>query len=110
MKKQKQIRTEAAKRVGESVHIDWQQVDLEDSCLNSGERKRYVDFDSGSLRSPNVDWAPPYPYCPDDVLFPVEEREVEFQALEKLPRHPFAVALQEHALWKQLPADDSPGG
>jgi len=30
MKKQNQISTEEAKRVGESLHIDWEQVDLED--------------------------------------------------------------------------------
>ena len=30
MKKQKQISIEEAKRVGESLHIDWEQVDLED--------------------------------------------------------------------------------
>jgi len=30
MKKQKQISAEEAKRVGESLHIDWEQVDLEE--------------------------------------------------------------------------------
>ena len=30
MKKRKQISTEEAKRVGESLHIDWEQVDLEE--------------------------------------------------------------------------------
>ena len=30
MKKRKQISTEAARRVGESLHIDWEQVDLEE--------------------------------------------------------------------------------
>ena len=75
--------------------------------INSNERERYMDFDSGSFRSPNVNWAPPYPYCPDDVLFPIEQREVEYQILEQLPRPPFVVALQEQALWEQLLANDS---
>jgi hypothetical protein len=30
MKKQKQISSDEAKRVGESLHIDWEQVDLEE--------------------------------------------------------------------------------
>ena len=30
MKKRKQISTAEAKRVGESLHIDWEQVDLEE--------------------------------------------------------------------------------
>ena len=30
MKKRKQISAEEAKRVGESLHIDWKQVDLEE--------------------------------------------------------------------------------
>jgi uncharacterized protein DUF5661 len=30
MKKRKQISIEAARRVGESLHIDWEQVDLEE--------------------------------------------------------------------------------
>src|SRR6266511_1418350 len=40
--------------------------------INSNEQKRYMEFDPGSFRSPNVGWVPPYPYCPDDVLFPNE--------------------------------------
>lgn len=75
--------------------------------INSDERERYMEFDSASFRSPNVDWAPPYPYCPDDVLFPIEQQEVEYQILEQLPRPPFVVALQEQALWEQLLANDS---
>ena len=79
--------------------------------INSDERKRYMDFNSASFGAPNADWVPPYPYCPDDVLFPVEQkREVEYQILEPLPRSPFVVALQEQALWEQLLADDSLGG
>jgi osmotically-inducible protein OsmY/uncharacterized protein YkvS len=75
--------------------------------INSNETNRFIDFDFGSFSSPNVDWAPPYPYCPDDVLFPIEQREMEYQILEQLPRTPFVVALQEQALWEQLLANDS---
>jgi osmotically-inducible protein OsmY len=78
--------------------------------INSHERKRYVDFDSGSFRSPNPGWTPPYPYCADNVLFSFEPREVEYQILEHLPRPPLVVSLQEQALWEQLLANDSLGG
>jgi len=78
--------------------------------INSNERKRYMDFDSGSFRSPNVDWAPPYPYCPDDVLFPVEKRDVEYQRLEQPPRAPFVVMWEEQSLSAELLANDSLGG
>lgn len=78
--------------------------------INSNERKRYMNFDSASFHTPNVDWTPPYPYCPDNVLFPVDRREVEYQLLEQLPRPPLVVELREQALWEQLLANDSLGG
>src|SRR5829696_7124437 len=52
--------------------------------INSHERDRYNVFDANSFRRPSVDWTPPYPYCPDHVLFPVEQRVVEYQTLEHL--------------------------
>jgi len=79
-------------------------------CINSNERKRYMAFDSASFSTPNVDWVSPYPYCPDDVLFPVEKRELEYQILEQLPRSPFLVAWEEQPLREQLLANDSLGG
>ena len=78
--------------------------------INSNERKRYMDFDSGSVRSPNVEWAPPYPYCPDNVLFPAEKRKVEYQILEQLPRSPLVVMWEEQPLNAELLANDSLGG
>ena len=32
-------------------------------------------FDPSCFTAPREDWTPPYPYCPDDVLFPVESVE-----------------------------------
>ncbi|HEX5807941.1 MAG TPA: BON domain-containing protein [Anaerolineales bacterium] len=78
--------------------------------INSSEKSRYMDFDSASFRTPDVDWSPPYPYCPDDVLFPVEKRKVEYQILEQLPRSPFIVAWVDHPLGEELLANDSLGG
>jgi hypothetical protein len=31
---------------------------------------------------PNKDWVPPYPYCSEDVLFPIESRSADIQILE----------------------------
>ena len=78
--------------------------------IKSNERERYLHFDPASFRPPNVDWTPPYPYCPGDVLFPLEKREVEYQILERLPRPPLVAALEEQVLWEQLLANDSLGG
>ncbi len=79
--------------------------------INSNEQSRYMDFDSGSFRSPNVGWVPPYPYCPDDVLFPKEpRRELEYQILKQLPRSPFVVTWDEQPLKEELLANDSLGG
>jgi len=78
--------------------------------INSNESKRYMNFDPTRFSPPKNGWKAPYPYCPDDVLFPFEQREVEYQILEQLPRPPIVVALQEQALWEQLLANDSLGG
>lgn len=79
--------------------------------INSNESKRYVDFDPTLFSSPKNDWKAPYPYCPDDVLFPVEKREIEYQILEQLPRSPFVVAWVEQPLIsEELLANDSLGG
>jgi hypothetical protein len=69
-----------------------------------------MDFDPTLFNSPKNDWKAPYPYCPDDVLFPVEKREVEYQILEQLPRSPFVVAWVEQPLSEELLANDSLGG
>jgi hypothetical protein len=78
--------------------------------INSTEQKRYMNFDPASFRTPNVDWTPPHPYCPDNVLFPLEQREIEYQILAGLPRPPLVFALQEEVLWQQLLADENLGG
>ena len=78
--------------------------------INSNEKKRYMDFHAASFRTPDVDWSPPYPYCPDDVLFPAEKRKVEYQILEQRARSPFIVAWVDQPLSKELLANDSLGG
>jgi osmotically-inducible protein OsmY len=78
--------------------------------INSNESKRYMDFDASHFSPPTNDWKAPYPYCPEDVLFPVEKRQVEYQLLEQLPRSPFVVTWAEQPLREELLANDSLGG
>jgi len=49
MKKRKQISTDEAKRVGESRHIDWEQVDLEEfrQGLMGNHQEGAIDPETG---------------------------------------------------------------
>ncbi len=49
MKKRKQISSEEAKRVGESLHIDWEQVDLEEfrQGLRGDHKQEAMDPETG---------------------------------------------------------------
>jgi osmotically-inducible protein OsmY len=78
--------------------------------INSNERNRYMDFNPTRFFTPKIGWKAPHPYCPDDVLFPVEKQEVEYQILEQLPRSPFVVMWEEQPLREELLANDSLGG
>lgn len=45
--------------------------------INSDQRSNYLDFAPVHFVAPHSGWLPPYPYCPEDVLFPVEHHEKE---------------------------------
>jgi hypothetical protein len=75
--------------------------------ISSNESKQYMDFDRIHFSPPTKGWKAPYPYCPDDVLFPLENRRVEYQILGQLPRSPFVVAWVEAPLREELLASDS---
>ncbi len=47
----------------------------------STETTRYKDFNPLYFTAPNMDWAPPYPYCRDDVLFMVNTEETGTQII-----------------------------
>jgi len=78
--------------------------------IRSNERNRYRDFDPESFHSPGRDWVPPYPYCPDDVLFPVEHWDAGDHILQQIAEPPLPVVSKEQLLWEQLLADDNLGG
>ena len=43
--------------------------------IHSSETAKYRDFDPAFFIAPEKAWTAPYPYCPDDVLFPIESVE-----------------------------------
>ena len=77
--------------------------------INSKEISRYMDFDPARFSPPAKGWKAPYPYCPDDILFPVRNQKVEYQTLQQLPRSPLLVAWVEEPLGEELLANDSLG-
>jgi osmotically-inducible protein OsmY len=79
--------------------------------INSNEQNLYQDFDPISFYSPNWDWTPPYPYCPDDVLFPVEYRAADSQIMYGPRQVSHGEILEDNTTFKeQLFANDSLGG
>jgi osmotically-inducible protein OsmY len=78
--------------------------------INTTERHRYLEFNPARFFTPGNGWKAPHPYCTDDVLFPVEKREVEYQILEQLPPSPFVVMWDEQPLRDELLVNDSLGG
>jgi hypothetical protein len=78
--------------------------------MNSNEKNRYMDFDPAHFFTPKKDWKPPYPYCPADVLFLIEQQDAENQIPGQLSQSPIVAGLQDQLLREQLPANDSLGG
>jgi osmotically-inducible protein OsmY len=75
--------------------------------ISSTESERYMDFDPAAYSAPKHGWSPPYPYCPDDVLFATVKQELIYQSLEHFPRAPFVVRWEEQSLGAELLANDS---
>jgi osmotically-inducible protein OsmY len=73
--------------------------------ISSHERGRELDFNPASFISPNVDWTPPYPYCPADVLFPAQ-----YLTMNESQQSPFEEMSEGTAFQKQILANDSLGG
>ena len=78
--------------------------------INSNERNRFIDFDPTHFFVPKKGWKAPYPYCPDDVLFPIEQHDVKDQTLQQLSQSPIAIGPGDPLLVEQLTANDSLGG
>ena len=77
--------------------------------IQSSERTRYLDFDPGIFIAPNDDWQPPYPYCSEDVLFPVEYRNAGIQIEDDPAQFPFGAIMEDSSIREQFFATDSLG-
>lgn len=78
--------------------------------INSDQKNQYMDFFPAHFIDPPQNWMPPYPYCPEDVLFPVEYKEENMQTEYQLDQYSFMTLSKLTPLGKQLLANDSLGG
>lgn len=77
--------------------------------IQSSERTRYLDFDPGIFVAPNHDWLPPYPYCSEDVLFPIEYSNADIQIEDDPAQLPFGAIMEDASIREQFFATDSLG-
>ena len=77
--------------------------------IDSNERAGYVDFDPADYRACDLNWMPPYPYCPQDVLFSVDTDPFG-QPIDSLPLHTILGIKLKEVLDEQVMANDSLGG
>ena len=77
--------------------------------IQSSERTRYLDFDPGIFVAPAHDWQPPYPYCSEDVLFPIEYLNADIPIENDPEQFPFGAVIEEASIREQFFATDSLG-
>ena len=75
----------------------------------SSDRPRYLDFDPGIFVAPAPDWQPPYPYCSEDVLFPIEYLDADIHIENDPEQFPFGAVIEEASIREQFFATDSLG-
>ncbi len=77
--------------------------------IRSYESNRYMDFDPEAFFAPDLAWTPPYPYCPKDILFPIEYQDSEIQTPVEFQALPFDAVVEAASLREKLFATDSLG-
>jgi osmotically-inducible protein OsmY len=75
----------------------------------SSETKKYKDFDPDHFYVPNMDWVPPFPYCPADILFPIKYQNADLQIVPEPDLFPFGEIIEEASVREQFFATDSLG-
>ena len=73
--------------------------------IPSNDPGRELDFNPVFFISPNADWTPPYPYCPEDILFPAQD-----QATNESYQLSFEAISEGTSFKQQVFANDSLGG
>jgi osmotically-inducible protein OsmY len=77
--------------------------------IRSDQKDHYADFDPAGFVIPNKEWIPPYPYCTEDVLFPVASRDSDVQVDDGADRFPFADVPDDTSFKAQFYSHDSLG-
>jgi osmotically-inducible protein OsmY len=78
--------------------------------IQSTDSTKYQKFDASLFSAPKKDWIPPHPYCPDNVLFPVEYQPQIDQIANDPHRSPSKLNLEYQLFSEELLANDSLGG
>jgi hypothetical protein len=78
--------------------------------IRSTDSTRYQEFDASLFTTPNKDWLPPYPYCPDEVLFPAEYQWLGIKVEKASNRAPFIIKTEVQKMSEELLFNDSLGG
>jgi osmotically-inducible protein OsmY len=78
--------------------------------ITSTEKEKYMEYSTDYFVAAENDWVPPYPYCVEDVLFPVSYQQAggKLEALSSLAQ---SILLVKDQVEKEaLLANDSLGG
>lgn len=78
--------------------------------IRSYDSNRFMDFDPDAYVAPDLVWTPPYPYCRDDVLFPIKYLlDIAVQITTESQELPFGAVVEEASIRDQFFANDSFG-
>jgi hypothetical protein len=77
--------------------------------IRSDQKDHFTDFNPADFVSPNKAWVPPYPYCTEDVLFPVSHKDMDIQVDEEPGRFPFADIPDDRSFKAQFYSHNSLG-
>ena len=78
--------------------------------IKSTDSTKYQEFDASLFTDPNIDWTPPYPYCPEDVLFPIEYQRVDKKIEDVLIQVSSSNKTEMQKMSEELLYNDSLGG
>lgn len=78
--------------------------------IRSTDFTEFQEFDPSLFTTPNKDWLPPYPYCPDEVLFPVEYQPLDIKMNNASTPAPFTIKTEMQKMSEELLYNDSLGG
>jgi len=78
--------------------------------IKSTDSTKYQEFDISLFTVPNIDWTPPYPYCPEEVLFPIKYQQVDKKIGNISNQVPSSNKTEMQKMSEELLYNDSLGG